>query len=149
MTIIAAESSVLASPTWVLIITLILGNGTFLTILVTGILNRRKTAAEAGKADAESDVASSTATEALVRTSLSLLQPYTEGLTRFSEEATRLRVENEALRRQQEELRREIERLRVEQAELNLQNKRMASEVDVLRLHVRGLTKDVTVREIE
>lgn len=121
---------------WVLLATLFAGNGAVVGILVTGLLNRRKTRAEAGKTGAE-------ATEALVRTSLALLQPYTEGMASFSAEAVRLREENLRLKTQQEEVAAENARLRAQQVAIEAKNRQLEGMIEVLEAKLGMLIRGV------
>lgn len=123
MALLALEAvGEMSTPTIILVLTLVFGNGTFLTILLTGFFNRRKVRSESVKIEAETDQTAASTTEALVRTSLSLLEPYTQGLARFSAEAERLQEENELLRRQQVEMNHRYAALEASQQDLIARN---------------------------
>lgn len=82
---LAADEIFGMSPTaFVALLALFLGNGTSLAILLTGYLNRRKTAAEASKAQAEGGKISGDTYGALIDYAMKLLDPYTKQVAELS-----------------------------------------------------------------
>lgn len=136
-----------AQATWILLLTLLLGNGGLFYLLISGLINRRKLRAEAEREGAEAGKVDADATEALVRTSLSLLQPYTEGLARFGAEAERLREENARLRLEQVEMQNENERLKREQDHLRRANVLLEQQLRALQGRLDMLTQQVADAE--